>query len=92
MHLVSNDAHGPAVLVEFLESSRTEIHELARMADLNRAVALMRKYHDTPMDFADATLVLQAENLKVTDVCTLDRRGFSIYRTSAGKRFNLVPS
>lgn len=90
MHLVSADRNGPAMLVEFLESSRTEIHELARMADLKRAVALMRKYQDAPMDFADATLVLLAENLKVTDVCSLDRRGFAIYRTSTGKRFHLV--
>jgi hypothetical protein len=52
--------------------------------------ALMRKYHDTPMDFADATLILLAVELRTTDICTLDRRGFAIYRTSTGKRFHLV--
>lgn len=90
MHFVSTDSNGASLLVEFLESSLTEIHDCARLSELKRASALMRKYGDTPMDFADATLVLLAEELKTTDICTLDRRGFSTYRTSAGKRFNLV--
>jgi uncharacterized protein len=34
--------------------------------DYNRLFHLMEKYRDTPMDFADATLVLAAENLKGT--------------------------
>jgi predicted nucleic acid-binding protein len=42
------------------------------------------------MDFADATLVLVADVLEVTDIFTLDRRGFSTFRTSEGKPFNLV--
>lgn len=41
----------------------------------------MKKYADTPMDFADATLLLLAEALKVKNVLTLDRRGFSAFRT-----------
>jgi uncharacterized protein len=50
----------------------------------------MRKYADTPMDFADATLVLLAEAIGVTKILTLDRRGFSTYRTPKGKRLALV--
>jgi hypothetical protein len=49
------------------------------------AVALMERYSDTPMDFADATLVLLAEGLSALDVLTLDRRGFSVYRTRDGR-------
>ena len=41
----------------------------------------MAKYFDTPMDYADATLVLLADRLEVLDILTLDRRGFSVYRT-----------
>jgi hypothetical protein len=59
----------------------------SRIAD---AAALMKKYADTPMDFADATLVGAADQLGIVDVLTLDRRGFSTYRTSKGKRFRLV--
>jgi predicted nucleic acid-binding protein len=50
----------------------------------------MAKYADTPMDFADATLIGAADDLGVVDIATLDRRGFSTYRTSTGKRFRLV--
>ena len=52
---------------------------------------LMERYQDTPMDFADATLVLLADTLGVTDVFTLDRRGFSTYRTVKGKAFQIFP-
>jgi predicted nucleic acid-binding protein len=54
------------------------------------AATLMRKYADTPMDLADATLVALSEALDVFDILTLDRRGFTTYRTSAGRRFRLV--
>ena len=50
----------------------------------------MKKYRDTPMDFADATLVLLAEQVSVLDMLTLDRRGFLTYRTAGGKAFRLV--
>lgn len=50
----------------------------------------MQKYADTPMDFADASLVLLGDSLRVTQVCTLDRRGFATYRMATGKRFTLV--
>ena len=39
------------------------------------------------MDFADATLVLLAEEVGVTEILTLDRRGFSTYRTAKGRDF-----
>lgn len=50
----------------------------------------MEKYADTPMDFADATLVLAAAARELEEVCTLDQRGFSIYRTPVGRAFRLV--
>ena len=90
MHLVGSDPDGPELLADFLESSQAEIHECTKLFILKRATALMRKYRDTPMDFADATLIGLAEELRTTDICTLDRRGFAIYRTSTGKRFHLV--
>lgn len=51
---------------------------------------LVAKYANTPMDFADATLVLPAEGLNVTEILTLDRRGFSRYRTRQRRHFQLV--
>ncbi len=90
MHLVSEHSDGPDVLVDFLNTSGTEVEALMQAAQLRAAVALMKKYRDTPMDFADATLVLRADELGFTEILTLDRRGFSTYRTARGQGFRLV--
>ena len=90
MHFVANHRSGPELLLRFLEQSRAEIIECVRVAELRAAVALMQKYADTPMDFADATLVLAAATRELEEVCTLDRRGFSTYRTPGGRAFKLV--
>ena len=58
---------------------------------LRRAVALMEKYADTPMDFVDALLVATAEEQRVDEVLTLDRRGFETYRIAGRKRFRISP-
>jgi predicted nucleic acid-binding protein len=90
MHFVSEVRGGPRALAELVGTSAMEVYDLARPPELGEAVALMERYADTPMDFADATLVLLAEALKVSDVLTLDRRGFRTYRTRAGKALRLV--
>jgi len=58
---------------------------------LHRAMQLMEKYADVPMDFADATLVALAEETGVHRVLTLDRRGFSTYRIGSRKAFTILP-
>jgi uncharacterized protein len=58
---------------------------------LRRAASLMKKYHDLPMDFADATLVALAEELGTDRVFTLDRRGFSVFRLEAKRPFRIIP-
>ncbi len=52
---------------------------------------LMVRYADTPMDFADATLVALAEEFGIGRVLTLDRRGFTTYRWRRSKRFVIAP-
>ena len=58
---------------------------------LQRIAALMRKYRDLPMDFADGTLVALGEELQTDTVFTLDRRGFSVYRLHGKKPFQIIP-
>jgi predicted nucleic acid-binding protein len=58
---------------------------------LRRVAALMERYSNVPMDFADATLVALGEELDTDAVFTLDRRGFSTYRLNQRKPFRLVP-
>lgn len=61
----------------------------ATQEDAERACALMRKYVDTPMDFADASLVVAAEVLGITRILTLDRH-FYAYRVHDSHPFDLV--
>jgi hypothetical protein len=60
-------------------------------ASLRRVSALMERYRNVPMDFADATLVVLGEELETEWVFTLDRRGFNTYRLKQRKTFQLIP-
>jgi predicted nucleic acid-binding protein len=90
MHLVAVNREGPRLLAEFVSATGTEVYDLCRPPELHEAASLMEKYADTPMDFADATLVLLAEGLNVHEILTLDRRGFSTYRTRQRRHLQLV--
>jgi predicted nucleic acid-binding protein len=90
MHLVGAAGAGPRLLAELITASGTRIHEFNQPRDLLAAVELMERFADTPMDYADATLLLLAARSEVHEIATLDRRGFSIYRTAAGKALSLV--
>ena len=56
-----------------------------------RVAALMEKYRDVPMDYADATLVALGEEIGGDVVFTLDRRGFATYRLNQRKAFQILP-
>jgi predicted nucleic acid-binding protein len=58
------------------------------LEDIPRLDELIAKYRQ--MDFADATLVLLAEKSGVSDVYTVDRRDFTVYRTRTGRPLRLV--
>lgn len=90
MHFVAGSRSGPRLLSEFITTARIRVFDFAQPAALRRCATLMEKYADTPMDFADATLVLLAEHIRCFDILTLDRRGFSTYRTSENRGFRLM--
>ena len=48
--------------------------------DLSRIIELTEKYPDLPMDFADASLVVLCERMKIRDIASIDK-DFGIYRT-----------
>ena len=62
----------------------------ASHASLRRARELMVQYADLPMDYADATLVVLAEELRTNYVLTTDRRDFHIYRAGS-EHFEIFP-
>jgi uncharacterized protein len=60
-------------------------------ADLPDLEALMERYRDRPMDFADATLVHAASKLKLADIMTIDHDDFETYRMVGRRKFRILP-
>jgi uncharacterized protein len=77
-------------IFHIIESGEVRFAELDR-SDVPRIRELMAKYHDLPMDLADAALVRVAEREHIRTTFTLDRRGFEIYRPARIGRFHIVP-
>jgi hypothetical protein len=90
MHLLSAHRDGPGLLAEMALAGGWHVADFTQPAALARAATLMTRYANVPMDFADATLVLLAEQQGVFDVLTLDRRGFSTYRARGKRALRLV--
>lgn len=57
-----------------------------------RCRELMKKYHDLPMDLADATLVVLGEERKLSTIFTLDHQDFGVYRPKHRRHFLLLPT
>lgn len=89
-HLVARGGAPAALPLEFLLAVGVPIIAL-EPAGHQHAVWLMTRYHDVPMDYADATLVVVAEALTLSAVLTTDRRGFRTYRRAPGAVFALQP-
>jgi predicted nucleic acid-binding protein len=90
MHFVSRLVDGPTLLGEFAISAEMNVYDLCQPREIETAALMMKRYGDTPMDFADATLVLLSEALDVREILTLDRRGFSAFRDGRGRPFRQV--
>jgi hypothetical protein len=60
--------------------------------ELPHLYALMSRYADCPMDFADATLVYLAKREDLSTVFTVDHADFNTYRIDGRRRFRVVPA
>ena len=76
-------------LWQLVTAGHLVLHDLTA-AQIRRTEALMRKYHDTPMDLADASLVTLAESQSLRQVFSLDS-DFQIYRLADGTALQLIP-
>jgi predicted nucleic acid-binding protein len=90
-HMVGDDARGPAAAWEFLRSGAIILASVDER-DLMGLEALMRRYSDRPMDFADATLVHVAERDSLTTVFTTDHDDFETYRIGRRGHFRILPA
>jgi uncharacterized protein len=80
---------GQNKLWELLSVNRPDIHPLT-IDEMRRMRILMDKYQDTPMDFADASLVVAGETLRTNRIFTLDS-DFHIYRINNSESFEIIP-
>jgi len=90
-HLLRRVPQGPRHAVEFALGAAAVFFEPSATS-LRRALELMDKYRDVPMDWVDALLVVAAEESGITRVLTLDRRGFNTYRAKRTKPFTVLPA
>jgi predicted nucleic acid-binding protein len=87
-HLLGRIVGGAIACLDFVLSGGALLVP-ATANSIRRARELMNRYADCPMDFADATLVVLAEDLGTNLVMTTDQRDFSIYRIAGRKRFKI---
>lgn len=90
-HLVGDNESEVDAAWRFLRSGVVTVLPLVD-EDLASIESLMRKYHDRPMDFADATLVHLAEREALSTVFTVDPNDFETYRIGGRKRFRILPN
>ncbi len=67
-----------------------DVFEIANQ-DKDRLFQLMQQYADLPMDFADASLVLLAEQLGHGRILSTDKRDFHTYRWKNTQPFSNLP-
>jgi predicted nucleic acid-binding protein len=60
-------------------------------ASLGEIAAIMRRYEDSGLQFADAALAHLADREGIRTVFTLDRRDFSIIRLKRNRTLRLIP-
>ena len=89
-HLVGDDPREVEAAWGFVRSGALTVLPISdpELPDLE---ALMRQYHDRPMDLADATLVHLARRESVSTVFTVDHADFESYRIGGRKRFTVLP-
>jgi len=91
MYLLGRSWRAQKALWSRLETEALALAPLDE-TDAPRMRELMDKFRDLPMDLADAALVRVAERESLSEVFTLDRTHFSIYRPGRRRRFSIVPA
>jgi predicted nucleic acid-binding protein len=90
MYLLDFSIAAQGALLEMIERGALQILEVLR-EDLPGIHRLMKQYRDQPMDFADASLVQAADRYGLTEIFTLDRRDFAVYRLARKRSFTILP-
>ena len=84
-HMLDFSADAQLDFLQWVYRGGAKLH-LQNDVDLERIIALIRRYGDRPMDLADASLVLASEQLGMVQIISIDQ-DFDIYRSAGKKRF-----
>jgi len=79
LYLLNFSVKAQTAAIDFVLKSVVELIP-ASGESLKKVRALMRKYSDPPMDYADATIVCLGMDAGIKNIITLDKKDFSIYR------------
>ena len=90
-HLLGDNPREVELAWAFILSGAVTVSPISDQ-DLPDIGALMRKYHDRPMDFAAATLVHLAQRESFSTVFTIDHDDFETYRVAGRKRLRILPA
>ena len=90
-HLVGDSRHEMEAAWKFIRSGALTIAAISH-DELPHLHALMSRYWDRPMDFADATLVYLAKRESLTTVFTVDFADFETYRSDGRRKFRILPA
>lgn len=77
-HMLDFNVRAQIGFLEWISQEGIIIHDI-NQKEIIRIIELSKKYHDVPMDFADATLVVAAEQTGIREIISIDS-DFEIYR------------
>jgi uncharacterized protein len=88
--LLRDEPDGLKAIAGLVKSGAIVLVELDESA-LHWIIAFLERYASAGAEMADAALMYIAEREGIDTVITLDRRDFSVYRTTAGRALDIVP-
>ena len=89
-YLLRYDIRHVQALLRYVTEDELEVAELPPKETAEWCANFFSTYSDHEPQLADATLVYLAEQEEITDIFTLDRRDFSMYRLSDGRAFSIL--
>lgn len=90
-HLIGDSQHEMIAAWSFLNAGVVTMLSIDD-GDKTALEILMKKYHDRPMDFADATLVHLARRESLMSIFTIDHNDFETYRIEGRRKFRIFPA
>lgn len=90
-HLVGDSRHEMEAAWRLVRSGAIVL-AVIEDSELPQIQALMSRYSDRPMDFADATLVYLAKREALSTIFTVDHADFDTYRIEGRRRFRVLPA